>query len=121
MRFLIDANLPRSLADRLRIDGHVVDDCRDLGLATAGDDEIARRSRDDQSVLVTRDFDFADVRNYPPAQYPGIIVVDFPSETSAEVMVAMVGAAIADVVVLHRIPGMLAIIEPGRVRLRESK
>jgi len=120
MRFLIDANLPRSLAARIRARGHEVQDSRDLGLATADDETIGNVAIRDCCVLVSRDFDFADVRNYPPSKFPGIVVVNFPSETSAEVLVAMIDAALAEPSLLNRLEGNLAIMEPGRVRVRIS-
>ncbi len=118
MHFLIDANLPRSLADRIRLLGHSVTDVRGIGLGDADDEVIAALARREGMILLTRDFDFADVRNYPPAQYAGIAVVNFPSDTSAGVIVAMIEAALSDPGFLDKLPGRLAIIELGRVRLR---
>ena len=118
MHFLVDANLPRSVARRIRALGHSVTDVRDIGLGQADDKAIAALARRDTMCLLTRDFDFADVRNYPPAEYAGIAVVNFPSDTSAGVIVTMIEAALRDPEVLASLPGRLAIIEPGRVRLR---
>ena len=47
---------------------------RDIGLRQATDDVIAAHARTNQQALVTRDFDFADIRNYPPAEYAGIFL-----------------------------------------------
>ena len=75
MHFLIDANLPRSLGDRIRLLGHSVTDVRGIGLGDADDEVVAALARGQGMVLLTRDFDFSDVRNYPPAQYAGTTVV----------------------------------------------
>jgi predicted nuclease of predicted toxin-antitoxin system len=75
MRFLVDANMPRSAAVRLQQMGHDAVDVRDIGLGGATDDVIAAHARHDKRALVTRDFDFADIRNYPPADYAGIVVL----------------------------------------------
>jgi len=45
-------------------------------------------------------------------------VVNFPSDTSVDVIVAMIEAALSDPDFLDKLSGRLAIIEPGRVRLR---
>jgi len=45
MRFLIDANLPRSAVRLLVGLGHFVDIARDIGLASAPDEAIARRAQ----------------------------------------------------------------------------
>src|SRR5690349_5246624 len=83
MRFLTDANLPRSAAVLLRQMGHDAIDVRDIGMGAATDDLIAAHAQHDQRALVTRDFDFADIRNYPPANYPGIIVLRLPDDAIA--------------------------------------
>ena len=68
MRFLVDASLPRSATALLRQLGHDAADVRDIGLRQATDDVIAAHARTNHQALVTRDFDFADIRNYPPAR-----------------------------------------------------
>ena len=78
MRFLIDANLPRSAAASLQEMGHDAVDVRNVGMRSATDNVIAAHARRNQQVLVTRDFDFADIRNYPPSDYAGIVVLQLP-------------------------------------------
>ena len=74
MRFLVDASLPCSATALLRQLGHDAAGVRDIGLRQATDDVIAAHARTNQQALVTRDFDFADIRNYPPAEYAGIFL-----------------------------------------------
>ena len=69
MRFLIDANLPRSAIGTLTARGHHAEFARDIGLGAAPDAQIAERVRQTGAALLTRDLDFADVRHYPPEQY----------------------------------------------------
>src|SRR5712691_4595815 len=83
MRFLIDASLPRSAAVLLQQMGHDAVDARDVGMRSATDDVVAAHARRNQQALVTRDFDFADIRNYPPADYPGIVVLRLPDDATA--------------------------------------
>src|SRR5208282_141592 len=71
MRFLIDANMPRSIIALVTNLGHEVEFVRDVGLAAAPDHEIAARAQATGAALLTRDLDFADVRRYPPSLYPG--------------------------------------------------
>ena len=70
MRFLIDANMPRSIIALVASLGHEVEFARDVGLAAAPDHEIAARAQATGAALLTRDLDFADVRRYPPSLYP---------------------------------------------------
>jgi Domain of unknown function (DUF5615) len=44
---------------------------RDIGMGGAADSDIAAYAQRYRLALVTRDFDFADIRNYPPTQYAG--------------------------------------------------
>jgi len=118
VHFLIDANLPRSLAPAVRRLGHEATDVRDIGLGSAPDSAIASFAREKQFVLITLDRDFGDIRNYDPAQYAGIIIVNVPSDTPAKLIVAIVEGFLGNRELLQRVPKHLAILEPGRVRMR---
>jgi predicted nuclease of predicted toxin-antitoxin system len=83
MRFLVDANLPRSTLTAFARAGHQADHVNDVGLKGAPDELIARRAREVQAAIVTRDLDFADIRRYPPAHYDGIVVMRLPDDTIA--------------------------------------
>ena len=120
MRFLVDASLPRSAAAVLRELGHDAVDVRDIGLRGATDDVIAEHARLNQLALITRDFDFADIRNYPPADYAGIVVLELPNHaTGAQVVKALETFARAKEW-LELLSGRLAIVEPSRVRFRPA-
>ncbi len=58
MRSLIDANLPRSLAARMQTLRHEAEFARDIGMASASDDEIALRAQWRNAIILTRDLDF---------------------------------------------------------------
>ncbi|HAB16062.1 MAG TPA: DUF5615 family PIN-like protein [Verrucomicrobiota bacterium] len=83
MRFLLDANLPRSTAALIRETGHEVSEVRECLPPGAPDEQAAQLARQEHRILVTRGFDFADIRNYPPHQYPGLIVLELPDDATA--------------------------------------
>ncbi len=120
MRFLVDASLPRAAATRLMQLGHDAEDVRDLGLSDAADTEIARFAREQKSVLVTGDFDFADVRNYPPEAYAGIIVIHAPGNPTTANLLRLLAAFVSQDEWMSRLNGRLAIVEQTRVRFRPS-
>ncbi len=120
MRFLVDASLPRSATVRLRQLGHEADDIRDLGLRSATDEVVAAHSAKEQLALLTRDFDFADIRNYPPAHYPGIAALHLPDDATAAQVVRLLEAFVTQPALLEKLAGRLAIVEPGRVRFRPA-
>ena len=120
MHLLIDASMPRSSGPLVRSRGHLATDVRDIGLGSAPDQDIAAFAQAQQLAILSRDFDFADVRNYPPDQYAGIVVIDLPSSATAPTVLHLVDAFLQHTQVLHDLPGRLAIVEPGRTRLRPA-
>lgn len=120
MRFLLDANMPRSAAALLRQYGHEAFDLRDIGLGGADDARIAAHARSNGLVLVTRDFDFSDVRNYPPAEFAGIIVLQLPDDAIAAVVVKVLETFVSQPDLLTGVVGRLAIVESWRVRFRPA-
>jgi hypothetical protein len=70
--------------------------------------------------LVTRDFDFADIRNYPPSEYAGIVVLWLPDDSTAEQIVKLLETFVSREDWLARLSGRLAIVEVWRVRFRPA-
>ncbi len=120
MRFLIDANMPRSIIALVTNLGHEVEFARDIGLAAAPDQEIAARARASGAALLTRDLDFADVRRYPPALYSGIIVLRLPDGMIAKDIVRVTERFLRDSTFVGNVAGRLAIVEQDRVRFRPA-
>jgi predicted nuclease of predicted toxin-antitoxin system len=120
MQFLVDASMPRSIAPLLRSQGHGATDVRDIGLGGAADQDIAAYAQAKQLAVLSRDFDFADIRNYPPDQYAGIVVIELPSSATAPTILNLVDSFLQQTQTLNDLPGRLAIVEPGRTRLRPA-
>jgi predicted nuclease of predicted toxin-antitoxin system len=118
MRFLIDANLPRSAVALLVGFGHEVDFARDIGMASAPDEQIALRAKETSAVLLSRDLDFADIRRYPPSQYAGIVVLRLADDATAREIVAVIKRFFKEHQFLDALKGRLAIVESDRVRFR---
>ena len=98
--------------------GHDATDVRDIGLGGAPDQDIAAYAQAQQLILLSRDFDFADIRNYPPGQYAGIAVLDLPSHATVPTILGLVDALLQQQTILSNLPGRLGIVEAGRIRLR---
>lgn len=118
MRFMIDANMPRSAIGALEGHGHQVEFARDVGLGAAPDARIAERILQTGYALLTRDLDFADVRQYPPDRYGGIVVLRLPDHFTAAEIVAVLGRFLADPKFLENLRGRLAVVDENRVRFR---
>ncbi|GIL02244.1 MAG: hypothetical protein BroJett030_21430 [Alphaproteobacteria bacterium] len=70
MRFVIDAQLPPGLGERLRSLGHEAAHVREIGLAAAEDSDIWRHVCDRGCVLVTKDQDFLALAKAEPTGAP---------------------------------------------------
>jgi Domain of unknown function (DUF5615) len=79
-------------------DRNLAETCRSLGLC-----------------LVTADLDFAQILDFPPDRYPGIIVLRHPYPTLLKMRELVRQVAIT--VARESPAGRLWIVEPGRVRI----
>lgn len=120
MRFLIDEDLPRSVGDLLRRYGHEAVDVRDIGLRGAKDSQIAFYAQNKSLCIVTGDFDFSDIRNYPPKEYAGIVVLSIPKDATAPFILNLLEAFLQQNELIPKLPGRLAIVEPGRAMVRRA-
>ena len=120
MRFLVDEDLPRSTDALLRKYGHEAADVRDIGLRGAKDCQIASYAQDEDLCLVTGDFDFSDIRNYPPEEYAGLIVLKLPRTANASFILDLLESFLQQEDLVAQMPGKLAIVEFGRVRIRKA-
>jgi predicted nuclease of predicted toxin-antitoxin system len=86
MLFKIDENLPKEVALLLSDAKH--DACTVLHQKMKGDPDwkIIRACRREKRILVTLDIDFADIRNYPPAEHDGIIVLRIFDQSKQNVL-----------------------------------
>lgn len=118
MRFLVDEDLPRSTGDLLRRYKHSAVDVRDIGLRGAKDPQIAAHAQSEGLCLLTGDFDFSDVRNYPPGEHAGLVVLKLPRTATASFILTLLESFLQQEDLVAQMPGKLAIVEPGRVRIR---
>ena len=90
---------------------------RRTGLRGAEDSFIAETCRREQLCLITADVDFAQVFEFPPDRYHGLIVLRHPRPTLAGMRALIQQVAVA---VQHENPtSRLWIVEPGRIRIHE--
>ncbi len=118
MRFLLDANMPRSAGSLLLELGHEVEDVRDVLPSGATDAEVAAFAKAQQFIIVTRDFDFADIRNYPPLNFAGFVVLELPDDAVASQVNRALQSFVSNPALVARLPSRLAIVESWRVRFR---
>src|SRR3990172_6863323 len=76
LKFLLDADMPRSSAELIRSIGYEVEDVRDIGMRAAKDREIIEYALKNNRIIITRDTDFGEVLRYP--EHPGAIILRLP-------------------------------------------
>jgi len=118
MRFLLDSNLPASAANIVRAVGHEAIDVIDIGLDSAPDEQISAEAKRLGAAIVSRDFDFSDIRNYPPVEYFGIVVLELPETANARQICDVLKNFVIRDDYLSALPGRLAIVSFDRVRFR---
>lgn len=67
MKFLVDNQLPASLARYLRKDGHDCQHVLEIGLATASDLEICKYADQEARIIISKDEDFLYLASKPEA------------------------------------------------------
>lgn len=75
LRFFIDQCVPRYVPESLRDAGHQVELLRDHLPTDAADTAVIARAQELDAILVTLNGDFANIINYPPSSYGGIIAL----------------------------------------------
>jgi len=95
-----------------------VEFARDIGMASATDEQIAKHALQCGAALLTRDLDFAGIRRYPPDQYSGIVDLRLPDTAVAEEIAAAVNRFLSEPGFIASLSGRLAVVEGDRVRFR---
>jgi predicted nuclease of predicted toxin-antitoxin system len=116
LKFKVDENMPTEASDLLVAAGH--DSLMVPAQALSGhpDPDIAAVCQRENRALLTLDLDFADIRAYPPENYPGIIVLRLFRLDKLRLL-----AAIQRLIWLldrEALVGKLWIVEDDRVRIR---
>jgi predicted nuclease of predicted toxin-antitoxin system len=117
LKFKLDENLSPALAGVFSVAGHEAHSILEQSLGGKSDAAVIEVCARESRALVTLDLDFANIQQYPPAQYAGIVVLRLASQSHREVEDAL-GSALK---LLEQEPlaGRLWIVEPGRIRIHE--
>ena len=119
MKFLIDEDLPRSISSLLQRYGHEAIDVRDIGLGGTEDSVIASYAKDNGLCLISGDFGFSDIRNYPPAEYNGLVILTAQGNATAAGLLDLLESLLKQDGILADIRGRLLIVERNRIRIRK--
>ena len=116
--FLIDEDLPRSLAADLRTVGIDVTHVTEVGLSGATDDTIRDHAVQDRRVVVSRDLGMFDARRGQRPSGLLVVLVRIPTSIPLPEFKRIVVAALTNISSDPPDDARIAVIEPGRIRLR---
>lgn len=120
LRLFMDQCVPRSVAESLRNAGHAVEMLRNQLAINAKDPEVIARAQNLEALLVTLNGDFADIINYPPLKFGGIIalqVKNHPESLPAIVMRLL--TYLSEHPKREHYVGKLLLVEAHRIRIKE--
>jgi len=116
MKFKLDENLPLEIAEAFRDAGHEIDSVQSEGLTGATDVKILDQVQIENQILLTMDKGIADIRLFPPSEYPGIVLFRPASSGRGEVL-RFVQQALPDLLSIS-LTGRLVIVSPRGIRIR---
>jgi predicted nuclease of predicted toxin-antitoxin system len=119
LRFFVDQCVPRPVAEALRGAGHEAEILREHMPPTAPDEDVIAYAQTIDAILVTLNGDFADIINYPPAQFGGIIVLQVKNhpETLPTIMMRLLTYLSAHE--REHFAGKLFLVEAHRIRIKQ--
>ena len=104
------------LARDLLVAGHEAVTVDDQQLVGSNDRDLSEICRSEGRVLVTLDLDFADIRTYPPENYPGLIVLRLGRQDKPHVL--DIFQKLLKAIGREPLEGRLWIVEGNRIRIR---
>jgi predicted nuclease of predicted toxin-antitoxin system len=119
LRFLLDADLSPQLAKLFAQHGHEAFHVEQAEHGTAPDSIIGAFALDTGRCIVTGDFDFANIREFDPRRFHGIVVLTLPRNTGARYITRALEYFFERLPELVPLDGKLLIVEIGRIRVRE--
>ncbi len=86
LAFKVDENLPSQATKLLCREGYDAVSVLDQRLGGAGDATVASVCKNEGRILITLDTGFADIRTYPPRDFPGFIVLRLRRQSAFHVI-----------------------------------
>ena len=116
MKFKVDENLPDELSQLLVSAGWDSITVVQQQMGGEQDPQLASVCCDEQRIFITFDRGFSNIRAYPPAQYPGMIVFRLKSQDKHHVL--SVARRVVTALVQRELRNELWIVTETRIRIR---
>ena len=118
--FFSDQCVPTEISNILIRNGHGVTPLRDALPIRSPDADVIAKAQSLGAILVSLNGDFADIVDYPPSEYAGIVAIQLKNhpETIPSLMGRLINFLIENPEQeFYR--GKLIIVEPHRIRIRQ--
>ena len=116
MKFKLDENLPRELADDLARLGHEADTVHSERLVGAEDATVVQAARASGRILMTLDKGIASLLQYPVNEHGGVVLFR-PDESGRRSVLFFVRSRLKSLMELE-LGGRLTVVGPTRIRIR---
>ena len=115
LRFLADHCVSKSIVQTLREANHEVLRLRDVLPVESSDAVVITKAQEIDAILLSLNGDFADIINYPPKNYKGIVALQMRNHSEILPLTAYLKAQPA----MEHYRGRLLVVEVDRIRIRE--
>ena len=109
MRFKVDENLHEDIVEALRSRGHDALSVHDQKMRGSSDARLGEAGRAEGRAIVSFDLDFANIRDYPPGDYPGLIVLRLADQSRPYIM--RIFRSVLDLLDRESLAGCLWVVE----------
>jgi len=116
MRLLLDMNLPLTMAERLRYEGHDAAHIREIGLGSLPDHEIFARAADERRIIVTLDLDFGEIAGLAGATGATVVMLRLRFARQDYLRQRLQAAIVEAAEALEA--GATVVVEDARIRIR---
>lgn len=122
MKFLVDADLPKSTTENIKQLSFYAEDVRNIGLGNKDDSTIIDYAKQKDFIIITRDLDFGNINLYPIKSHKGVIVLRLPNffitKQINNVLITFLKLIKEKSVKEEQIRNSIVIVELGRYRIR---
>ena len=118
MKFILDANIPRSSLEVFKELGLNAVHVTDVNLGGAADEDIIAYANKSRSIIVTRDLDFGALAILSKAAVYGMVILRLPYSSIASSVNSALKVFLSTVKI-SKLAHSLVIVELGRYRIRK--
>jgi predicted nuclease of predicted toxin-antitoxin system len=120
LRFLADHCVSNFTVQTLRESNHEVMCLRDVSPVESADALVIAKAQEIDAILLSLNGDFADIVNYPPANYRGIVALQMRNHSEIlPKLIARLTAYLKVHTTMDHYRGKLLVVEVDRIRIRE--